>query len=125
MIYLVEDGTALSVQFAIHVEQKIHLARIFEIPEISWILLLLEVENGHLNIRIMHKAPKYFRNNFVTLATNCGGAPNFALNVIDVLDVNIKNRQKHIGHVGYALDNIIAPAWDKRDLFVLVAKNEL
>ena len=70
MIYLVEDGTALNVLFAIRVAQKIHQARIIEIREVPWIRLLLGMESGLWNIRTMHKEPKYFHNNFVTLATS-------------------------------------------------------
>lgn len=100
----------LSVQFAARVAQKIHPAKISERLAKSWTRLYLVLANGCSNIKIMHKAPKYFRSSFVYLATSFGGVPNSALNATDVLDVSSKNRRKCIGHVGSVHVSTIALA---------------
>ena len=69
-IYQVEGGIVLSVQFAVPVGQKTQVVRIFEIPERLLILPPLEPANGHMNIKIMHKGPKYFRNSFASRVTS-------------------------------------------------------
>lgn len=124
-IYQVEGGIVSSVQFAARAAQKMYLVKIFEVLEKLLILLPLELANGHLNTKTMHKEPKYFLSSFASLATSCGGALNFALNAIEVSAARLKNLQKHIGHVGYAPDNTIVLAWDKSDLFAQHAKKEL
>ena len=68
MTYLVEDGIALNVLFAVHAERKTHLAKIFG-NQAKKSIMHLHLLVGRLNIKTMHKETKYSINSFASPVT--------------------------------------------------------